>query len=329
MNQLSGIKSVDFDIQAYGHGVVNWNGKVDKGSTIIVNGQTLKVHFDNHTVPKIRNGEMYIGSNCIRHFLFCDEGNAVLLAEQTRLGKQMDEPLLREKLLKMLGSSIGLVRGYMETVAGSGTEGVTRNTALQIMDFKEQLGNVNPFEQMTCAYALDKDGNKDSNSIFSKTTYGDTAYTSYGSLSIEQLQFISLAQDINKSEFPMSRIGKERSKQVKLILKSIVEYLNKVNDFFDLGLNPNAEHGVYQKRGQLVSYAQEGILLNDDAVDCLVRLTLYKLSNFNIQKSSAYMQVSQIKVAYNESIRRHWFKENDDELPKTAGYAQYFEKVAV
>lgn len=38
----------------------------------------------------------------------------------------------------------------------------------------------------------EKTGKRDETSFFSKTTFGDTKYTSYGSISIEQLQFISL-----------------------------------------------------------------------------------------------------------------------------------------
>ncbi|KTD22789.1 hypothetical protein [Legionella londiniensis] len=49
MEKITGIKSVDFKITAFGHGVVNWNGPT-----------TLKVQEDsklgksNHTMPKLR-----------------------------------------------------------------------------------------------------------------------------------------------------------------------------------------------------------------------------------------------------------------------------------
>lgn len=47
MKKVTGIKSVDFKIKAFGHGVVNWNGPTtltgDGGKTV-----------DNHTLPKLR-----------------------------------------------------------------------------------------------------------------------------------------------------------------------------------------------------------------------------------------------------------------------------------
>ncbi len=47
MSKVTGIKSVDFKITAYGYGVVNWNGPTtltgDDGTTV-----------DNHSLPKLR-----------------------------------------------------------------------------------------------------------------------------------------------------------------------------------------------------------------------------------------------------------------------------------
>ena len=60
---------------------------------------------------------------------------------------------------------------------------------LLLEDFVDQLGNGN-FEQFGQA------GVRDSSSFFSKTTFGDTEYISYGSISIEQLEFISLRQKV-------------------------------------------------------------------------------------------------------------------------------------
>lgn len=327
MNNIKGIKSVDFGILASGHGVVNWNGTLNKSSKLVISGNEITAINNNHMVPKIRNGKMYISSSCIRHFLFHDEANAIFLSEQGLSNAKDNDELLRKKLLKIIGSSIGLVRGFMETCEGSGTEGVSRRSALQIIDFKETKGEVNAFEQHTNSYGVDKNNKKDKNSIFSKTTFGETQYESCGSLSIEQLQFINLTQDLNKSAFPLSRLAEERYGQINEISKSINEYLSKINQFMGLELSPNAEHGIYQRRNQLVDYAQEGFLLNDDAIDCLVSYFIYKIENFSIEKSDAFMQIDTVNVVYNETVRRHRFSDMIDSIDKKSYYAKYYEKV--
>ena len=93
MAKVTGIKSFDFKIKAFGHGVVNWNGPTtltgDDGKTV-----------DNHSLPKLRGYSnltglvkaetgykykkqasdinfaetpLYISQNCIRHHLFKDQ----------------------------------------------------------------------------------------------------------------------------------------------------------------------------------------------------------------------------------------------------------------
>ena len=47
MAKVTGIKSVDFKITAYGYGVVNWNGPTSLTGN---DGKTV----DNHTLPKLR-----------------------------------------------------------------------------------------------------------------------------------------------------------------------------------------------------------------------------------------------------------------------------------
>jgi len=182
MQKVTGIKSVDFKIKALGHGVVNWNGPTtltgDGGKTV-----------DNHTLPKLRGytnltgkikddtgykykkeatdinfkeTPLYISQNCIRHHLFRDQAFDIHYANE----KKIDD------LTKVIASITGLVRGYV--VPSSQCK---RTSPLLMEDFVDQLGNGN-FEQFGQA------GARDSSSFFSKTTFGDTQYESYGSISI-------------------------------------------------------------------------------------------------------------------------------------------------
>ncbi len=204
MEKVTGIKSVDFKIHAFGHGVVNWNGPTtlmgDDGKTV-----------DNHTLPKLRgytnlSGKikedsgykykkditdidfkqtpLYISQNCIRHHLFRDQAFDLHYAKD----KNMEQVIV---------SFTGLIRGFV--VPSSQCK---RTSPLLLEDFVDQLGNGN-FEQMGRSGSKEKEKNKKgedkSNSFFSKTTFGDTEYVSYGSISVEQLQFISLDKKFDRA----------------------------------------------------------------------------------------------------------------------------------
>ncbi len=199
--KITGIKSVDFEITALGHGVVNWNGSIELN--IRVKGADKKV--TNHSLPKLRGysnikghwddgnpkykyaedidfkeNRLYISQNCIRHHLFKDQGLFDL--QSPEVARNMD---------KLLCSITGLVRGYVIP-----KQEYKRTSALLLEDFVDQLGNGN-FEQMGKSGSKEKkttkSGDEKSPTMFSKTTFGDTEYKSYGSISIEQLQFISLS----------------------------------------------------------------------------------------------------------------------------------------
>jgi len=188
MEKVTGVKSIDFKIVARGHGVVNWNGPT---SLTGHDGKTV----DNHTLPKLRgysnltgkikeeNGykykkeatdidfkktPLYISQNCIRHHLFRSQSFDLHYADNKNL-----------KLV--LASITGLVRGYVVPKSQC-----KRTSPLLLEDFIDQLGNGN-FEQMGRSGSKDKGENKDgdvtaSNSFFSKTTFGETEYISYGSI---------------------------------------------------------------------------------------------------------------------------------------------------
>lgn len=318
MQKLTGIKSVDFKIKALGHGVVNWNGPTklqgDDGSEL-----------ENHTLPKLRgysnlsgrikeeNGykykkhatdidfkktPLYIGQNCIRHHLF---------KEQT-----YDTHFANEKnILSLLASITGLVRGYSVT-----SSQLKRTTSLLIEDFVDVLGNGN-FEQLSTDKPTDENGKRDKTTIFSKTTFGDTEYISYGSISIEQLQFISLDKKFDRA----AMVIKEGEGEV--IAAELQSYIKSLNPC----LNPQAIfHKNYVRRGTIFEEGECGILLNDDAVKALVDETLDRLANLSIRQAKGYMYVDEITVDYNDSHKMMRIKRNESEISEqpNGNFAIYF-----
>lgn len=315
MNKVTGIKSVDFKITALGHGVVNWNGPTsltgDSGTTV-----------DNHTLPKLRgytnlSGKvkeetgykyrkeatdidfkktpLYISQNCIRHHLFRDQAFDVHYANKSKT----------EDLTKMLASATGLVRGYV--VPSSQNK---RTSPLLLEDFVDQLGNGN-FEQFGQA------GERDSSSFFSKTTFGDTEYIAYGSISIEQLQFISLDKKFDREAMGI-KVG-----QGEEVAKAVQAFIQTLNP----DLKPEAIfHENYVRNGTIFEEGEVGILLNQDAIQALVDYTIELISELSIRQAKAYMYVNEVIVDYNDSNKMMRIKRDEGSISAEpeSEYATYF-----
>lgn len=312
MQKVTGIKSVDFKIKALGHGVVNWNGPTtltgDGGKTV-----------DNHTLPKLRGytnltgkvkedtgyqykkeatdidfkkTPLYISQNCIRHHLFKEQAFDIHYAKKNNLDK-------------VLASITGLIRGYVVPATQN-----KRTSPLLMEDFVDQLGNGN-FEQFGQA------GERDSSSFFSKTTFGDTEYISYGSISIEQLQFISLDKKFDREAM---EIKEGQGEKVAEGVQAFIQSLNA-------DLKPTATfHENYVRNGTIFEEGEHGILLNDDAIQALVEYTLSQISELSIRQAKSYMYVDEIVVDYNDSKKMMRIKKDESDISEEpeSSYATYF-----
>ncbi len=310
MGKVEGIKSVDFKIQAKGYGVVNWNGP----TTLQSEGRII----DNHTLPKLRGfsnltgkenekgfkykkdpseinfteNPLYISQNCIRHHLFRDQAFDLHYAKD-------------KSLQDVLASITGLIRGYV--VPSSQCK---RTSPLLLEDFVDQLGNGN-FEQFGQA------GERDSSSFFSKTTFGETEYTAYGSISIEQLQFISLDKKFDRAAMI---ITESQGEEVALAVQNFIKSLDSSRD-------PKAVfHSNYVRKGTIFEEGEVGILLDDTAIDILVKKTLQMLEELTIKQAKGYMYVETVEVDYNDSNKMMRIKRSPEQVStKPQGeYAVYF-----
>ncbi|OYQ78806.1 hypothetical protein B9T19_08165 [Ignatzschineria sp. F8392] len=322
MNKVTGIKSVDFKIKAFGYGVVNWNGPT---TLMGDNGKTV----DNHTLPKLRgytnlSGKvkdetgykyrkeasdinfqetpMYISQNCIRHHLFRDQAYDLHYAKD-------------KNLEDVIASITGLIRGYV--VPSSQCK---RTSPLLITDFVDQLGNGN-FEQMGRSGSKEKETNKkgeeSSNSFFSKTTFGDTEYEAYGSISIEQLEFISLDKKFDRAAMVIKEGDGEK------IAQKVADFIKSL----DPSRDPKAVfHPNYVRVGTIFEEGEAGILLDNTAIDILVKETLKMLQNLTIRQAKGYMYVDSVEVDYNDSNKMMRIKRNPEQIESTPerDYAVYF-----
>jgi len=337
MKKIEGIKSVDFKIRATGEGVVNWNGSTEL--EILLKGEYKKVK--NHSLPKLRgysntvirtnkDGQsftglkrpddidfnetpLYISQNCIRHHLFKGENF------------NLQDPEVAKNMEKLLCSITGLMRGYVIP-----KKEYKRTSALLITDFnatKDTAKNGN-FEQMSRSGSKDKEktksGTDKSTSMFSKTTFGDTEYEAYASISIEQLQFISLDDQFSRQTMEVNN-----EKEAKEVASKISKFIQ------DIGSNESAKavyHKNYVRKGSVFTnekHGEAGILLNDDAIDVLILQMKYLLENLSIRQAKGYMYVDSIGIDYNDSVlAKDMFRikrNGSTEGSKKTAYAVYFE----
>ncbi|MDH9218518.1 MULTISPECIES: type I-Fv CRISPR-associated protein Cas7fv [Moraxella] len=312
IQKVTGVKSVDFKITAYGYGVVNWNGP----TTLSSEGRTV----DNHTLPKLRGytnltgkikeetgykykkeatdidfkeTPLYISQNCIRHHLFREQAFDLHFAHEKGLDK-------------VLASLTGLVRGYVVPASQC-----KRTSPLLLEDFIDELGNGN-FEQFGQA------GERDSSSFFSKTTFGDTKYTAYGSISIEQLQFISLDNKFDRCAMIIKdNQGDEIAQKVQDFIQSL-----------DPSRTPKATFQAnYVRKGTIYEQGEVGILLDEVAIDILVQTTLDLIGELFIRQAKGYMYVDELSVDYNDSNKMMRIKRTPEQAnpQKMSDYAVYFE----
>ncbi|MBV1877166.1 MAG: hypothetical protein KUG79_05950 [Pseudomonadales bacterium] len=330
MNIITGIKSVDFKIMALGHGAVNWNGPTQLRSDNKI--------VENHSLPKLRGytnltgkisdegfsykkniadidfkqTPLYISQNCIRHHLFRDQAFDIHYANENKIND----------LKGVLASMTGLVRGYV--IASSQCK---RTSPLLMEDFVDELGNGN-FEQMgrsggkdDKAAATEIDGKKvkakKSTSFFSKTTFGDTKYTSYGSISIEQLQFISLDKKFDRCAMVI------KEGQGEEVAQAVQDYVQSL----DPKLKPQATfHQNYVRGGTIFEEGENGILLNNDAIQALVEHALQMISELSIRQAKSYMYVDEILVDYNDSHKMMRIKHSEGDIDEQSNsdFATYF-----
>ena len=276
--------------------------------------------MDNHTLPKLRGytnltgkikeetgykykkeatdidfkeTPLYISQNCIRHHLFREQAFDLHFAHEKGLDK-------------VLASLTGLVRGYVVPASQC-----KRTSPLLLEDFIDELGNGN-FEQFGQA------GERDSSSFFSKTTFGDTKYTAYGSISIEQLQFISLDNKFDRCAMIIKdNQGDEIAQKVQDFIQSL-----------DPSRTPKATfHANYVRKGTIYEQGEVGILLDDVAIDILVQTTLDLIGELFIRQAKGYMYVDELSVDYNDSNKMMRIKRTPEQAnpQKISDYAVYFE----
>ena len=221
-----------------------------------------------------------------------------------------------QNVRQLLASITGLVRGYVIPASQ-----FKRTSPLLLEDFVDQLGYGN-FEQFGRSGSKEKEltvsGEEKSATHFSKTTFGDTRYESYASISIEQLQFISLDNKFDRAAMAVNeKDGAEIAKEIAAFLRRLVSSRKPGATF----------HKNYVRKGTIFEQGEAGILLDQAAIQALVDETLERMRNLSIRQAKGYMYVDEVEVDYNSSDKMMRIKRSPDEVSGGANgaeFAQYF-----
>jgi len=154
--------------------------------------------------------------------------------------------------------------------------------------------------------------------FFSKTTFGDTEYLSYGSISIEQLQFISLDNKFDRAAMIIKdNQGEAIAEQVQDFIQSLAPDREPKATF----------HHNYVRKGTIYHEGEIGVLLDQVAIDVLINTLLEMIKELAIRQAKGYMYVDNIEVDYNDSNKMMRIKRSPEEANTTpnSDYAVYFE----
>lgn len=282
--KVTGIKSVDFKIVAEGEGVVNWNGAFS------LKNEQAQDFVKNHALPKMRGvdpmrlgslnskqlekAKLFVSQNCIRNALFKNETMNLQKVDSTNVDR-------------VICSILGLVRGYV--IADDVLKlSLKRKSALLLEDFVDHTNNLR-YEQFANA------GVRDSTSIFSKSNVDSTRYEAYGSISIEDLQFIVLEDSFNRSSYA-DVLSLEQGKQLE---KNMNEFLATLA----VGTSKKPAvvfHHNYVRVGAITNHGEAGLLMNNDAIELVVVEVLERIRNLFVRQSKGYLSVTEMIVDYND-----------------------------
>ena len=289
---IKGIRSVDFLITANGEGVINNNGSIS------VYNPSAEQIIDNHMFPKLRGldpmrkvvkgnsdekprpisladpdlakAALIVSANCIRSHIFKNVSFGVQEVTRATVGDA-------------LASLHGLVRGYLITDGGAN---FARKSPLYLTDF-ECLDPQLSYNQGS------KAGQRVQTSIFSHFNTGkDLVYRAKGSLSIEDLQFIPLENSLGRSSFSETisiNEGQMLAQEITNFLVTLSGNHNAKADFVTQAI----------RLGTFARHGEAGILLNQDAIDVIVKEVIDMIASLFVRQGKGYLRVTKLVVDYN------------------------------
>lgn len=274
------VKQVNFNFELEGNGIVNfdsgvqkflWNreskeGKKNNFSSVDNNNVYAKkvYHRDENGVLRYK---IKISSDALRNAIF--KGDAIATNSSISHHKAL--------LNSFIGSTLGLVRGYMfagrsETLKKKSPLTITAahqtNNAESYMEFHSRSG----YKKVA-----DDSGTGDT-TIFNKETIGEITYEGKGFINLQDLEFISCDPIFDRYSF-----NPDDYETLKMFLS------NNLPGF-------NSELGYHTLKSSAIDVAEYGIKLNNDNILFLIKETLRRVFSMNIMKANSYAKISKLSI---------------------------------
>ncbi len=134
---------------------------------------------------------------------------------------------------------------------------------------------------------------------------------------IEQLQFISLDKKFDRAAMITNESEGEK------IAQAVQDFIQSL----DTSRHPKAVfHLNYVRKGTIFEEGEVGILLDNIAIDILVKETLRMITELSIRQAKGYMYIDHVNVDYNDSTKMMRIKRNPESISEIAesDYAVYF-----
>jgi hypothetical protein len=299
------VKHVNFSLKLEGNGISNydsgdqkylWNresksGFKNKFTSADNNNMYAKKHYFRN-----ENGELEykikISSDCLRNAIF--SGDAIA----TNPSISHHSVLLNS----FIGSTLGLVRGYMfasKTMTFKRKSPLTITSAIQTNNAESYMEF---FSRSGAKKVGDDSGEKDT-TIFNKETIGEITYEAKGFLNIQALEFLSADPIFDRFSFNSDDFS---------VLKTFLT--NNLPNF-------DSELGYYNLKTSAIDVAEYGIKLNSDNVKFLIKEALKRILKINIVRSGSYVKTSglTIELVYdpiNPSANKTITINNDEDIEK-------------
>lgn len=269
------INKISLVVSLEGQGLVNYNGNNPPKRFIpqmMHNGQVAqtgsfgKENVYSHTIidadgnnKVVQVGKKVISSNLLRKEILGDENSV-----------NSDKLISNDKLrVALLSQDNVLARGFMS--AGRSLT-LKRKSGVTVLDAEQTSDTVTWLETRT------KEGERNETSLHFKETCGHIEYQTEILFDIKQLQFVSIDDNYDR---------------MSLTAKDVNGFIEHIDGRYGKG---NATFGNWGTT-HLNVIGEQGIVLSDKVVANIIRETIKRVFDLNIQKASAFAKTQSIKIA--------------------------------
>lgn len=288
------IKAIKFEINLKGRGVVNFDDSSKRFLMMKYEGVN-KADYMNDNV-KIAKKEysndgfkVKISSACLRKHIFGESMEYV--TPEIAYSKNV--------LSSVIANPTMLTRGYM--FACKDGVSIKRKGPLSISD-AIQTNDAKVVMEMCTAT-----GQRNDTSMFGIESVGDITYKSVGSLSVKQLQFVSTDPRYDRMAVPHDWVENESS-MYRTALKANIPNINPTVGYFVAKSSIN----------KYARYAESGMLINDDALQSIIKELLINIRAMFIERATSFAEVESFRIllvrnAINDIANGKWLEITSEE----------------